>query len=302
MLRHALTAKYPEHEPIFVESLIHDEPSENESTMLQKYLRGNLYIEERRRGVYDSLEEETPSGSMTRFSNDRVGASIVARTATMLDMPFGEHRLDAKFAEAVDTIIRNCGADGLHACFHSHPQNQKSIEQLSRTSRDRQQYRVQVVLTGRFRSLAPQSGDGVYDTVNFGEVLSRLRRGRGSIASINQMVSSALPKPVASELARLISLCKRAARTLAGFTGTSKKVTIPENLKRDSVIIRAEGVVGDRVIGKARSALALTIKSLWDYPEMCRRGIRGSSAEVRTCKRLTDEIVEASTHVIQALH
>ncbi|MEX2217035.1 MAG: GIY-YIG nuclease family protein, partial [Phycisphaeraceae bacterium] len=57
MLRHTLAAKYPEHEPIYVESLIPAEPSESESTMLQRYLRGNLYIEHRRRGVATALAE-----------------------------------------------------------------------------------------------------------------------------------------------------------------------------------------------------------------------------------------------------
>ena len=61
------------------------------------------------------------------------------------------------------------------------PQSRKSIMMLSRVSRERQLYRIQGVAEGRFRSIRPYAGDDAPDTKDFGEVLSRLARARGSI-------------------------------------------------------------------------------------------------------------------------
>ena len=82
---------------------------------------------------------------------------------------------DAKFAEAVETIVNNCGRTAMRALLFSEPPpKRKAIMELSRTSAERQRYRVEGFLAGHFKSVKIQSHDPVFDTVAFSEVPSRL--------------------------------------------------------------------------------------------------------------------------------
>lgn len=53
--------------------------------------------------------------------------------------------------------------------------------------------------------------------------------------------------------------------------------------------LRSEAVQG-RTIGKARQALRLTVKNLWDFEEMMRRGLVPTAEELATTRRESEQI------------
>lgn len=114
-------------------------------------------------------------------------------------------REDCYFAAAVDTIARYCGDEARGLIFQGNRfLDRKTVLQISRTAPTRQQYEIEQVRKGRRPLDTKGKGCPVYDTVDFKEILSRLRRAQGKIAEC----LVALPrlsgtKPSQEELIRL---------------------------------------------------------------------------------------------------
>ncbi|HEX3655227.1 MAG TPA: hypothetical protein VHV55_05460 [Pirellulales bacterium] len=86
-------------------------------------------------------------------------------------------RDDIEFASAVEGIVENCGQRALDVVLSSTDrQSELAIRRLGRTSRERQRFRIEGVAEGRLRSVAPQSGDPVPDTLGFYEVVSLIKK------------------------------------------------------------------------------------------------------------------------------
>jgi hypothetical protein len=171
---------------------------------------------------------------------------------------------------------------------------------LSRSSDTRQRYRINGVRAGRFYSVHPQNDDPVYDTVKFNEVPSRLRRARGKFQLLPDELRH-LRAAVRQECQRLAELCRDAALTLQGFLGAQpdKLVAIPTFLEKDIVFpgIKNSQFKGP-AIGMARLSLRLTIKSVWDFPEMRERGIVPSGIEREQTIKETDTIIAIADKVL----
>lgn len=206
-------------------------------------------------------------------------------------------KVDIKLGEAVAQLIANCGESARHVLFDpKHPQTPNAILKLSRTADTRQQYRIQGVLEGRFRSIAPQSCDCVFDTVAFYEVPSRLARARGALQKLKMQFDSSVEPNVKVEVRRLARICRQAARQLRMFVKASKVAQrdIPKQLTKAELWpgLRARDVTGQKV-GLARLALRLTIKCVWDYPEMWRRRLVPSEKENARTLNEIDQMVMA---------
>jgi predicted P-loop ATPase/GTPase len=171
---------------------------------------------------------------------------------------------------------------------------------LWNTTNTRQQYRIDGVTRGSFRSVAPQSKDSVYDTVAFKEVPSRLARARGAVHQLDVHLQDGVQQGVATESDRLADLCLRAANQLSKFVSAESAADhiLPGELSKDVVwpVLVSRKVRG-KIVGHGREALRLTIKSVWDYPEMRRRGILPTAAERRKVNQECERIIASAESV-----
>lgn len=91
-------------------------------------------------------------------------------------------------------------------------------------------------------------------------------------------------------------LCRLAANDLGQCLNATGGFThaIPRQLSKDCIIatLKSKAVKG-RIIGNARLALRLTVKNVWDFDEMVRRGQLPTEKELQT--------VDTQIHLIRAI-
>jgi hypothetical protein len=275
--------------------------------LLSAYRRGATYSRKREHAAglgkrQPKTLHSLPGDKRCLFGKDLFGKQIARALTGRFGMEEKAMQADAKFAEAVETIVSNCGHAAMKAIFSSSPpQKRKAIMGLSRTSDDRQRYRVEGFLAGRFRSIKTQSDDPVFDTIAFSEVPSRLWRARGTLIICQRMLEGPVDSSIAAECCVLAELCLKAAKKLRRFASAhaTEVVVVPETLCRDRVqpILDRRDVRG-RIVGKARAALKLTIKSVWDYPEMQRRGLPAKPEELEGARQEQDKIITSATAIL----
>lgn len=276
---------------------------------LEAYRQGSRYLRDREHAAglgqrKPKVVARLPGSRRCLFSKDPVGKQIVRRLADKLGVDEKTIRANAKFAEAVQLIAMNCGISATQVISLSgQPPNRKTIMELSRTSDDRQRYRIKGVIAGRFNTLKIAGDDPVFDTVAFSEVPSRLRRARGAILACLRSLDSSFSQAVAAECGTLAKICCDAARQLQRFisASSSKAMVVPEPLSREHVqpILGRRSVRG-MIVGRTRLALKLTIKNVWDFPEMQHRGIVADyKLRKETLQELT-KIIESSKAIYEA--
>ncbi len=270
--------------------------------VLAAYHRGRRFLEKRRMAAVPGNGPMVMSTEITLLK-DPVSRKLYDRLANELGMGRAELRADAQLAEAVELIIRNCGSRAFGVLFdEERPQTRKAIMELSRTADTRQRYRIVQVQQGKSRSVAPQNDDPIYDTVAFKEVSSRLARARGSLTKLQNVLNRRVDHRVAEECKRLLKICLAGARLLRKLVAGSKQTSnrLPRRLSREAVwpILYSRSVRG-RIVGRARQALHLILKNVWDFAEMQRRGLIAKKDELRkTLDELT--IIESTTKQILA--
>ncbi len=266
--------------------------NKNESArgLQDEYLLGRRFLEVRRRSIPESSLEPCKWVSLAKRKPARQLAEQIVK---QMKVSFPTLKEAIEFATTVETLVENCRANVLQILFDPHrPQGRKAIMSLSRTSDIRQRYRVNGVIHGLFRSVAPHSDDTVFDTVKYGEVPSRLARARGSLERLLELLSTA-GENVLSEGRRLSRLCRLSAQRLDGglMNRIAPASAVPRYLGKEILMstLRSEAVQG-RTIGKARQALRLTVKNLWDFEEMMRRGLVPTAEELATTRRESEQI------------
>ena len=261
-----------------------------------EYLAGNQFAEAYR-FVDSTFVDSLKSPSLANGTDGRALAETIAKT---VGLSFDEYQPMIKLAIAVNTLLYNCGPKALEVIFNpSNQQSRKSILQLSRTSDLRQQFRVDQVLDGSSRTIGPQNSDSVFDTVSFGEVPSRLARARGSLNKLEESVKVMREPQVKLELSRLAGLIQTATTQLDKFV--SNKPTSRSALKRlgkDTVLpVLAERIVTGKEAGQARLALRLTVKNVWDYPEMIKRKLLPTDRQIKAVDNELKEIRKAAKRI-----
>lgn len=252
-----------------------------------EYQLGKRFLMRRARAMRQSRTDRNTWASLAKGQPARV---LLDRMAEDESMPIKQLASAVALAEAVETIRMNCDEDVFGALFRSkYPQKRSAVMQLSRTADTRQRYRIAGVLEQRFRSVAPQGMDPVYDTVAFREVPSRLSRARGTLGQLANALTE-VPPEVAKECRRLVRLNLATANQLRMFLKQGKVLNhvVPRKLSKDEVWpVLAYRDVRGKVVGMARQSLRLTIKNIWDYPEMQRRNLFPSPPE---CARTLQEL------------
>ena len=271
--------------------------------LVSSHKRGMRFLKSYRDALSGRRPQEATWSDLATIGGDAAARKLRDQLAKQLGVDKQALLQDVKFSAAVETIVKNCGPYAREVLLDGErPQKRDGIMRLSRTADTRQRYRVEGVRAGVLRSVAPQNGDKVFDTVGFSEVPSRLRRGRGSLRLLQRDLRNAIAGAVRDESRRLAELCRESALTLQCFVGTGPKgaLAIPAKLQKDGVlaIINCREVRG-KVVGKGRQALRLTIKSVWDYPEMRQRAIFPTEDEQRQTIQETDEIVGIANDILR---
>lgn len=236
------------------------------------------------------------------FGKDAVGKDIARRWADNLGVDERTILANAKFAEAIELIAANCDMTARRVIsLAGRSPNRKAIMELSRTSDVRQRYRVAGVAAGRFKSLKIAGDDPVFDTVSFSEIPSRLSRARGSLAACRRALSGPISADVTTECVLLAKTCRSAAAKFLQLLSPRRPSpsAVPTSLSRDKVQpLLDRRIVRGKTVGLARAALKLTIKNLWDFPELQRRGIDARPDESRKAIQELRDIIKIAGLIV----
>lgn len=273
VLRAELSRRYPS-DPLpqlaFAEaSRSPADAADSATPLMQSYLRGQHYL-----GIRRSHEnsDERPTKSIATLST-AAGRQLLSRLANEWRVETSELRQDVQLAEAVEQIIGNCGAGAADVLFDPVlPQHRKGIMQISRTSRERQRFRIEGVAAGRMRSVAPQGSDHVPDTVSFREVVSRLEKARGAVEVSLRLLTSRTngcqtPNP---DIIKSVKAIQKQLRLLRSVLGGLEIVDRPAPRNRP----KSNRPSGDRVARlqlcqvprQLKAALRLVAKNVRDLP------------------------------------
>ncbi len=265
---------------VFVEFI--EEPRRKKAAALglqSEYMLGRRFLERRLRSIFESGLQPCDWSSLAKSRPARLLAEQIAK-----QMKVSFRRLNAaiKFATAVETIIKNCGEPAWSILFDpNRPQGRKAIMSISERSDVRQRLCLNRVIEGRFSSVAPRGDDTVFDTRRFSKVRSRLARARGSLETLLELLKTA-DEDVRLEAKRLSRLCRSSAQRLDNclMSRFAPASSVPRHLSKPAIMstLKSSTVTG-KTIGMARSALRLTVKNLWDFEEMMRRGLVGTANE-----------------------
>lgn len=259
-----------------------DSISDTASSLVGSYYRGRAYLERLRVAAWELGNHRYESMLAIRKS-DSIGRPILTLLATQFGMDTASLWHDVRLAVAMEELVRNCGVRAFDACLFTKPfQTRKAIMQLSRTADTRQRYRINEVIEGRARTVAPQGDDPVFDTVSFSEVPSRLARAKGAIARCREGLHDEKDSELVVECRLLAEVCLRICVALQERLADSSANwnIVPADIGREAVqaLLDRRWLRG-RTIGWLRCALKLTAKNLWDFAEMRGRGIAPTEAQ-----------------------
>lgn len=271
VFRAGLSKRHPQHPPVyvdFVEASVQRVASKDvEVPIKEAYLRGRRYLEARRAAV------PARTGSLSVIGNDPVGRRLLHKLAEAMRVDYSTMKKDTEFAEGVEVVIGECGEIAAKVFFNStKPQARSAIEKISRKSRERQRYRIEGVLDGRMRSVAPQPSDRVPDTMKFRKIISRLARARGDVEVGLRLVEPApqrLPKghrgailETAKRLSKQTRLLARvvAALQLVDSTADTTKITLGQARDEET------GLKLNQVLGQLVAACTFVEKNIRDLP------------------------------------
>ena len=272
----------------------------NARGLQDEYLIGRHFLEVRR------AELDLKPSQWASLAKGKPARQPAERVAKELKVSFPKLKEAIKFATAVETLTENCGESAWSVIFdHNRPQARKAIMTLSRTSDVRQRHRVQGVLEGRFSSVAPHPDDTVFDTVSFGEVLSRLRRARGWLGMLPAHLTTIHDHMIVEEVSKLSRLCEMSTKLLDACltdeclnNGGAPLPELPDDLSKESVLetVRSKAVRGQE-IGCGRAALRLIVKNVWDFEEMMRRGLEPTAEELQKTQSEIERIREIAKQI-----
>ena len=262
------------------------------------YFLGRHFLERRKLAIRDGNLEPDEWTSLAEHRRARLLAESVARE---MKVSFPKLKEAIKFATAVETLIENCGESAWTALFNPmQPQKAQAILRLSRTSDVRQRHRINGVVEGLFRSIAPHSDDTVFDTVKYGEVLSRLARARGTLGELQKQLKKTRQGCLLREAKRLSHLCRLSAQRLDKCLRyrVASAAAVPRYLGKETIMqtLRSKAVKG-KMIGKGRAALRLTVKNLWDFEEMMRRGLEPTAEQLQVTLSEIERIREIASQI-----
>ena len=283
---------------VFVEFIAEPRGKRPAPELQRAYFLGRHFLERRKLAIRDGNLEPDEWTSLAEHRRARLLAESVARE---IKVSFPKLKEAIKFATAVETLIANCGESAWTVLFDPmQPQKAQAILRLSRTSDVRQRHRIKGVIEGKFLSVAPDPDDTIFDCVAFAEVLSRLRRARGWLGILLAHLKITHESMFVEELRQLSRLCRWSADLLDECLtnmGTPSPV-LPDELSKESVLARVRSkAVRGRAVGWGRAALRLTVKNVWDFEEMMRRGLEPTAEQLQVTLSEIEWIREIASQI-----
>jgi hypothetical protein len=283
---------------VSVEFIAEPRGSRSAAGLQCEYLLGRRFLEHRNLAIRDSDLKPSKWTSLAKRRPARLLAESVAKE---IKVSFPKLKEAIKFATAVETLIENCGESAWSALFDpKRPQTRKAILSLSRTSDVRQRHRINGVIEGKFPSVAPHSDDTVFDTTSFAEVRKRLARARGSLGKLLVHLKTIHDSMIVEEVRLLSRLCRWSVDLLDECLtnrGTPSSV-LPDELSKESVLARVRSkAVRGRAVGWGRAALRLTVKNVWDFEEMMRRGLGPTASQLQIARSEIEWIREIASQI-----
>ena len=283
---------------VFVEFIAEPRGKRPAPELQRAYFLGRHFLERRKLAIRDGNLEPDEWTSLAEHRRARLLAESVARE---IKVSFPKLKEAIKFATSVETLIENCGESAWTVLFDPmQPQKAQAILRLSRTSDVRQRHRINGVVEGLFRSIAPHSDDTVFDTVKYGEVPSRLARARGTLGELQKQLKKTRQGCLLREANRLSRLCRLSAQRLDKCLRyrVASAAAVPRYLGKETIMqtLRSKAVKG-KVIGKGRAALRLTVKNLWDFEEMMRRGLEPTAEQLQVTLSEIEWIREIASQI-----
>lgn len=149
---------------------------------------------------------------------------IAVRLAGDYDVSRETIRDDCLYAAAVDNLVSNCGERARDLILRGHPfLSSRKVGTISRMAPPRQRYELEQVAQGHRPFKKPSNGIAPFDTTGFKEVISRLRRARGSLAKGVRIIAI-LPKKLiemldarAERIETWLEACIEDAQTVMGI-------------------------------------------------------------------------------------
>lgn len=272
--------------------------------LFNAYERGRRYLDLRRAGQ-DKVNHGKDFQSLTRFSKDRAGREIIAELAVAMGTSDAALKDDAKFAAAVETLVANCGESALAVLFDvDRPQSIKDIFKISRKSRERQRYRIELVVSGQAMSVGPQNTDRVPDTMNFAKALNRLARALGSLSACLRLLKrhkAALPGEARNDLLKTARACAKEVRQFYLLLSTIPVNDASSESAKPSRQSAAPKLKFPRIRGQSKSALALIAKNVRDLP-VSSYDLRPSPAELHVGREECAKLRRACSEIAAELN
>lgn len=256
--------------------------------LVDSFERGRRYLSLRRACLGEMDEGAYHPPALTRFGKDRVGRKIIAELAVELGTSEAILKLDAKFAAAVEIIVANCGEPALAVLFDGgRPQSKKEIFKLSRKSRERQHYRIELVGTGQATCVGPKTTDRVPDTMNFAKVLNRFARAGGSLSACHWLLSkhkAVLPRQLRDAMLETMRACEKEVRRFSKLQLVTAVNRVSSQAAAPSVQTTTPKLTFSGIGRQSKSALSLIAKNVRDLPTSS-YDLRPSPVEFRVAKQ-----------------
>jgi Uri superfamily endonuclease len=209
------------------------------------------------------------------------GHATVERARAEIHAPVPQ---DGKLAQAIDIIVNNCG-NTMRRIIESGNSGLSPQEVciISRMAPERQQYEMKQVAEGRRSFRKPREGDPAFDTINFKEVVSRLRRAQGLIRKVHFRLPELVPSmaPEACERMRLA-----VDGSIESGHRLSELLRLPLDEGQGDSRCRLPSTTSPAADGRAYAFLAAARgfieKNVRDLPRLLLKGTQATAEEAST--------------------
>lgn len=202
-------------------------------------------------------------------------------------------RADARFAKALAVITRNCGEQARELILSARaPLTAKQVGVISRTTPERQRFEMEQVAQGRRPFCKPENGVPIFDTLHYGEVVSRLRRASGLVRQQEKIVRAYPVKSVydVPKIEKVLRRISTNARKVASALGISLRR--PRAFK-DGGAVQTRKRMCRRVYTLLAAANGLIEKNARDIPRLPKSN-QATETQKQIIQQHLSEIIEHS--------
>lgn len=251
------------------------------------YRRGQRLLKQRRESRYIPI----------KFSMEPDTTQIAKELAKEYGVTLKAMRDAAKFAQAVDRVVRNCG-DFAFELLITGSLTRKEIKCISWKAPTRQEKEIHEIQAGRRPLKKPKRGVAALDTETFFEVISRVDRVRRLVFSCvrslqrheNEVLTSTRKERYAERLDRVWTAAKDLQVHTNAYGVKPGYYYYPTRVRRRN---RSREPSLKEAFGRVASAHGLIVKNCRDLPRLP-KSTKPTPEDVAAINYNLDEIEQAS--------